>query len=169
MEVVLEGGEGGVGPAVGGVAGEPAVGEAGGEVGAETIGGGGGGSWGEVGEGRLVRGEVEGEGGVAVGEVRGDLEDGGTAEAAMGEEELVTEGWRRGAGAVWGGSCGGDDFGGDAGDLAPEGEVGWGEGEGDERGAGWDEGDAEVLRDLVADAGGADLGDGEATGGDDEG
>ncbi len=183
---MLEGGEGGVGPAFGSAVREPAIREASGEDGAEAVGGGCGCARCDfgVGEEGLVGCEVEREGGVAVAEIAGDLEDGGAAEASVGEEELLAEGWRCGATdlamgiarAVSGVSVAGvsrcrrgDHFGGDAGDFAPESEVGWWKGEGNEGGSGGDDGDLEVPGDLVADAGGADLGDGEAAGGDDEG
>ena len=70
--------------------------------------------------------------------------------------------------AVAGGGLG-DDFGGEAGEVAPVVAVGGCEDEGDEAGAGFDEGVAEAGGDLVTDAGGAHLGDGEAAGGDDDG
>ena len=65
--------------------------------------------------------------------------------------------------------CGGDDFGGEAGEVAPGGGVFGREDEGDEGGAGFDDVEAELAGDVVAEAGGAHLGDGEAAGGDDEG
>jgi len=108
VEALFEGDEGGVGEGVvrrgvakglgglrGEVEGEPAFGHAGGEDVAEFVvdGGGVAASMGGEEEGGdvLSGGEVEGDGlaGLPVG---GGLEDGGAAEAAVGDEELFTEG-----------------------------------------------------------------------------
>ena len=70
------------------------------------------------------------------------------------------------------GVCGvavGDDFGGDAGEVAPVGLVLRVEDERDEAGAGGDDGDGRTAGEVVAEGGRAHLGDGEAAGGDDEG
>jgi len=68
----------------------------------------------------------------------------------------------------WREGCGCEDFGGDAGEVAPAGVVSWCEGERDERGAGGDEGVVELPGEVVAETGGAKFGDGEAAGGDDQ-
>ena len=180
-------GEGGVGPVGGWVEGEPALGEAGGEDGAEKIvaalrsrrGSVDGGKdlrraadwWergGEHGSMTLrsgARSRWMGSPGLPVG---GDLQDGGAAEAAVGDEDLFAEGGWGGAGALGALAvamtsaerpvrshqralfCGVED-------------------ERDERGAGGDDVEAELVGDLVAEGGGAHLGDGEAAGGDDDG
>jgi hypothetical protein len=99
-----------------------------------------------------------------------DLENGGAAESAMGDEELLAEGWMSRAARTRDlGRCGGDDdFGGDAGEVAPAGDVFRGEGEGNERGARLDDGDAELAGEVVAEVGRAHLRDREAAGGDDQ-
>ena len=197
VEVGFEGGEAGVGPVGGRVKGEPAFGHAGGKNGAEQVVdgvevaagqrsdwsedlGAGGGLHRDVScEQGLhdveARGEVEVDGlsGVPVG---GGLQDGGAAEAAVGYEEFFAEGGRVGgefvAGLrfVVGGRCGGGDgFGGEAAEVAPAGFVLGREDERDERGASGNDVEAEMAGDLVAEAGGAHFGDGEAAGGDDGG
>ncbi len=167
VEGVLEGGEVAVRKA-GEVAMDEALGEAAGEVGAEA---------GEDGEGIAAGGlgedgveevggvgeEVEGDG-VAGAPEGGDLKDGRTGEAAVGEEGFFAEG-----GWAAGGAGSGDDLGGEAGEVAPGDAVGLGEDQGDEGGAGLKDGDVELAGEVVAEAGGAELGDGEAAGGDDEG
>ena len=88
----------------------------------------------------------------------------------MRDEDLFAEAW----GGLLAGACCGrglrgcDGFGGDAGEVAPEGVILWVEGEGDERGAGFDEVEVELARDVVAKGGCAHFGDGEAACGDDE-
>ena len=77
----------------------------------------------------------------------------------MGEEHFFAEG---------GVPCRGDDFGGDAGEVGVALAVGGMEDERDESGAGWDNLQAELAGEIVAEAGCAHFGDGDAAGGDDE-
>ena len=159
--------EGWVGPVCGGMEGEPALCHAGGEDGAEGLDGGAGvaaGVAGEEGRGDVESGgevEFDGLAGLPVG---GDLEDGGAAEAAVGDEHFLAEG---GAGVA--GAGGGDDLRGEAGEITPAGAILRGEGERDERGAGGDDAESELFGEGVAEAGGTHPGDGEAAGGDDQG
>ena len=193
VELAFHFGEGGVGQTAGlgvggmgsGVEGAPAIGHAAGHDGAEFLRHGGEvaagfGIWvGEVREdaevggagGRCgVGGEVERDG-FAGAPVGGDLQDGGAAEAAVGDEHLLPK-----CGTLCG-LCFGlrfrrdrsDDFGGDAGEVAPVGLVLRVEDEGNEAGAGFDDGVTELAGEVVAEGGCAHLGDGEAAGGDDEG
>jgi hypothetical protein len=62
-----------------------------------------------------------------------------------------------------------DDFGGDAGEVAPVGLILRAEEEGDEAGAGFDDGVVELAGEVVAEGGCAHFWDGEASGGDDDG
>ena len=96
--------------------------------------------------------------------VGGDLEDGRSAEAAMGDEHFFAEG-----GFAFAGAGGGDYFSAEAGEVAPAVAIVWVEDEGDECGAGFCDAEAELPGDLVAEVGCAHLGDGEASGGDDYG
>ena len=80
---------------------------------------------------------------------------------------LFPERWTWGLRSGWSG--GGDDFGGEAREVAPVGRVFGGEDEGDEGGAGLDDFEVELAGEVVAEGGGAHLGDGETSGGDDEG
>jgi hypothetical protein len=165
VELVFELVEGVVGPVGGGGQVEEAVGEAGWKFRSERGPGCGevaaGGCGAERGEEVVVRGPVDvdwfalGAGGGPVG---GDLEDGGAAEAAMGEEEFFAEA------AL---ADGGDDFSGDSGEVGERVLVRAAEGEGDEGGAGFADRDVELAGDVVAEAGGAHFGDGESAGGDD--
>ena len=180
---------------------EPAFGHAGGENGAEEVVGGveiaagqcadggedlcaGGGLYGSAGcehgfHDIDAGSEVEGDG-LAGFPVGGDLEDGGAAEAAVGDEHLLSKGgvwkgraWVATAAGGGDGLSGGDgrrsNFGAEAGEVAPAVAVVWIEDEGDEGGAGFDDAEAELSGDVVAEGGGAHLGDGEAAGGDDYG
>ena len=101
---------------------------------------------------------------VAGSPVGGDLEDGGSAEAAVGDEQFLAE-----AGGFAGGPGGGDDVGGEAGEVTETGGLGGREGEWDEGGAGWNNVEAEAGGDFIAEAGGTHFRDGGAAGGDDEG
>ena len=95
MKRGLEKLECGIAPAFRGVKGDPAFGHAGGEDRAKGGSGGGGvaagGGGQERGKDLLVGGEVEVDG-LAWVPVRGDLQDGGTREASVGEEKLFAEG-----------------------------------------------------------------------------
>ena len=75
----------------------------------------------------------------------------------MGDEELLAEGGVGDAGLPAGVGVG-DDLGGEAGEIAPAVEVFGEEGQGDEAGAEGDDRVAELLGDLIAEAGGAHLG-----------
>ncbi len=88
-----------------------------------------------------------------------DLQDGRAAEAAMREEHLLAKA------ALAGGS---DDRRRDAGEAGKMRALRTGEGQRNERGAAGFDGDAELARDVVAETSGADFGNGEASGGDDE-
>lgn len=87
------------------------------------------------------------------------MQDGGAAEAAMGEEHLLAKA------AL---ACGGGDGRGDAGEIGEVRAIGGGKSEGDERGTAVFDGDTELARDIVAETGCADFGNGEPSGGDDE-
>jgi len=77
----------------------------------------------------------------------------------MGEEHFFGEG---------GVACRGDDLGGDASEVGVALAVGGMEEERDESGTGWDNVQAELAGEVVAEAGGAHFGDGDSAGGDDE-
>jgi hypothetical protein len=82
----------------------------------------------------------------------------------VSEEHFLLKASRRESGVF----SRGDDFRREAGEVAPA-ALGFGvEDEGDERGLGFDDGEVELAGDFVSEAGGADFGDGESTGGDDE-
>lgn len=91
------------------------------------------------------------------------MQDGGAAQAAMGDEEFLAE-----AGAEFSGAGGCDDFRGETSEVAPAGMVVGVEDERDEGGPGVDDAESEVLGEGVSEAGGSHLGDGEAAGGDDD-
>src|SRR5450755_1183760 len=103
---------------------------------------------GGVGGRRGVGGKVEGDG-FAGSPVGGDLQDGGAAEAAVGDEHLFAEGASHRSGLRVGstgkrsGRNGRYDFGGDAGEVAPVGVVLGVEDEGDEAGTRLHDGVAE--------------------------
>ena len=172
MELLLEAGDAGVGPVAGGGVGadaDPALGEArgkdcaeGGEGGVPVALGALGEEWGEDVD---AGGEIEAEfaAGVPVGR---DLQDGGAAEAAVGDEEFFAEfgDWLFG----FDDGCA-DDFGGESGEVAPLFAVGGAEDQRHKCGARLDEVVAELSGEIVAEAGGAHFWDGEAAGGDDEG
>jgi hypothetical protein len=105
-----------------------------------------------------LRGQVEmdGLGFVPVG---GDLQDGGTAETAMGKEHFFAKG-------IFSGS--GDDFGGDPRQLGIAMMIGGVENERDQSGARGDNLVAELASEVVAEGRGAHFGDGEPASGDDE-
>jgi hypothetical protein len=105
-----------------------------------------------------LRGQVEmdGLGFVPVG---GDLQDGGTAETAMGEEHFFAEG-------IFSGS--GDDFGGEPRQLGIAMMIGGIENERDQSGARGNNLVAELASEVVAEGGGAHFGDGEPASGDDQ-
>ena len=89
----------------------------------------------------------------------GGLQDCGTAEASMGEEHFFAEG---------GVACRGDDFGGEAGEVAIAFAVGGVEKKRDKSRAGWDDVQTELAGEIVAETGGAHFGDGDSAGSDDE-
>ena len=91
--------------------------------------------------------------------VGGDLEDGGTAESAMREEQLFSEASL---------ADGRYDFGGDSGQVAERRLLGGAEDKGDEGWAGFADGDVELAGYVVAETGSAHFGDGEASGGYDQ-
>ncbi len=82
----------------------------------------------------------------------------------MGDEHLLAE---AGAGTLC--AAGGDDFGGEAGEIAPLVAVVGAEHEWDEAGPAVNDAQAKLLGELVAQAGSTHFGDGETSGGDDEG
>ena len=92
--------------------------------------------------------------GMAILPVAGDLEDGGAAESAVGEEHFFAEGLAAGLG---------DHFGGDAGEVAVALAVRGSEDKRDEAGAGGDDFQAELAGEVVAEGGCAHFGDGETT------
>jgi len=77
----------------------------------------------------------------------------------MGEEHFFGEG---------GVACRGDDFGGDTSEIGVAFAVGGMEDERDEGGTGWNNVQAELTGEVVAETGGAHFGDGDSAGGDDE-
>lgn len=87
--------------------------------------------------------------------VRRDLENGGAAESAMGEKHLFAE--RSSA-------SGGDDFGGDASEFGIAMIVGALKDEGNEGGTSGDDFVAELVGEVVAEGSGAQFGDGQAAG-----
>jgi hypothetical protein len=91
--------------------------------------------------------------------IAGGLQDCWAAEAAVGEEHFFAEGGvpRRG-----------DDFGGDAGEVAVAFAIGRVKDEGDQSGAGLHDVQTELAGEIVAEAGGAHFGDGDSTCGDDK-
>jgi hypothetical protein len=91
--------------------------------------------------------------------IGGDLENGGTAKAAMGEEHFFAEPSFADAG---------DDFGGDSGELRIALMIGSIEDERDERGTRGNNFVTELAGEVVAERGGAHFGDGETAGGDDK-
>ena len=91
--------------------------------------------------------------------VGGDLENGRTAETAMGEKHFFAEGILSG---------GGDDLGGDSDQLGIAMMIGAIENERDESGARRNDFVAELASEVIAEGRGAHFGDGEAAGGDDQ-
>jgi hypothetical protein len=91
--------------------------------------------------------------------IGGDLENGGSTEAAMGEEHFFAEPSFAGAG---------DDFGGDSGELGIALIIGSMEDERDERGTRGNNFVTELAGEVVAERGGAHFGDGETASGDDK-
>lgn len=87
------------------------------------------------------------------------MQDGGTAETAMGEEHFFAEGIFSG---------GGDDFGGDSRQLGIVMMIGVVENERDKSGARGNNPVTELASEVVAERGGAHFGDGEAASSDDE-
>ena len=110
----------------------------------------------------MIWSEVNGQSG-AWAPVGGDLQNRGAADAAVGEQQLVAEDWFS-VTAIDGDAH----FGRDAAEAIEAAAVFAVEDERDERGAGFDDAVAEAKGDGVADAGGADLRDGEAAGRDDD-
>jgi len=165
VELALEFFEGGIGKGWRRVEVEPANGEA---IGHESLksrassGESAGASVAEGGGGVLPGREIDAEGLPRL-PIRGDLEDGRAAEAAMGDEHAFGEAW---SGRIVGES--GNDFGGDAGEVAVVFAVGGGERERDEGGARGDDVQPELAGEIVAERSGADFGNGQAAGGDDE-
>ena len=116
-----------------------------------------------------VRGEVERDrfAGLPVG---GDLQDGGAAEATVGDEDLFSK-CRGRCGLRFAGvraGCGRDDFSGYARERTPVFLVLWVEDERDEAGAGGNNGMAKLAGEVVTEGGCAHPGDGKAAGSDDE-
>src|SRR5579862_560128 len=106
----------------------------------------------------LLRGEVEREC-CPLAPVRRNLQDGGTAEAAVGNEHVLVEAAT---------SNGGDDASRDSGEIAEALLIGLKKHERHERGARLDDLESEVAGEVVAEAGGAHLWDGQASRSNDE-
>src|SRR5208337_4580492 len=98
--------------------------------------------------------EIEADG-LAFAPVAGDLQDGGAAEATMGEKHFFAEGRVGGFG---------DYFRGNAGEGGVALAIGRSEDERDEAGAGRDDFQAELAGEVVAKGGRAQFGDGESAG-----
>ena len=97
--------------------------------------------------------------------IRGRLQDGWTAESAMGDQHLLPEA-RRGTAAVWRAGPG-ENFSGDTAERRPSGFVA-AEHQGHERGAGRNNSQAELAGEVVCETGRAKFRYGEATDGDHE-
>ncbi len=162
VEFLFEGFEGSVGERFWLVTLEPAIREAVGEECTESFFGSGGVACAGFADGlcNVAVGREINFDGLAFAPVTRRLENGGAAEAAMGEEHFFAEGIFIG---------GGDDFGGDAGEIGVTLAVGGVEEERNESGARGNDLQAELSGEVVAEASGAHFGDGEAASGDDEG
>ena len=108
---------------------------------------------------KLVRRQIDADSMAGL-PVRRDLQHGRAAEAAMGKEKFLPKAPRSG---------GGDHLGRDSRQTGKAREVLRSEGEGDERRPAGLNGQAELLRDLVAERGGSHLRNRQAPGGDDQG
>ena len=110
--------------------------------------------------------QIERDGGAGL-PVGRELEDGGTADAAVGDEEFVAEADGIFAACAAGWSAGEFGFGGDPAETFETGGVLRAQSERDERRAGRHNAEAELPGELVPKACGAELGDRKAAGGDD--